>query len=37
MAWRIPERPCTACSNELRGLYEDQCCWDREAHAYDDN
>ncbi len=28
---------CVSCRKELRGLYEDQCRWDREARAYDDN
>ncbi len=28
---------CTACRTELRGLYEDQCRWEREARAADDN
>ncbi len=28
---------CADCREELRGLYEDQCRWDREAHAYADN
>ena len=28
---------CAACGKELRGLYEDQCRWEREARAYDDN
>ncbi len=28
---------CVACRKELRGLYEDQCRWEREAHADDDN
>ncbi len=27
---------CVSCRNELRGLYEDQCRWDREART-DDN
>lgn len=28
---------CATCRGELRGLYEDQCRWEREARAYDDN
>ncbi len=28
---------CVSCRKELRGLYEDQCRWDREARADDDN
>ncbi len=28
---------CTACRKELRGLYEDQCRWERKARACDDN
>jgi len=28
---------CISCCNELRGLYEDQCRWEREARAYDSN
>jgi len=30
-------KTCVSCRSELRGLYEDQCRWDREARAYDDN
>jgi len=29
-------KTCTDCREELRGLYEDQCRWDRETRAYAD-
>jgi len=28
---------CAVCREELRGLYEDYCRWEREARAYADN
>ncbi len=30
-------RVCATCREQLRALFEDQCRWEREARAYDDN